>query len=188
MLPPMLVRRGAATALAAGFLALGTHAEMELSADGNRLFLLADARVWRSSDRGRTWELSLERSPRPSSGISAIRAHPRDPAQVFAVNLQLHLSFPHPPADTEGAGMPIGLREDTGAFWFFDGGNLELLIKVLDACSFTGRYWIFAGGLTDVEVVITVTDTASGSSKRYRNPAGTPFQPIQDTQAFDTCS
>ena len=36
------------------------------------------------------------------------------------------------------------------------------MIKVLDACSFANRFWVFAGGLTDVETVLTVTDTRTG--------------------------
>jgi hypothetical protein len=43
---------------------------------------------------------------------------------------------------------------------------------------------VFAGGLTNVDTTITVTDTQTGAVKTYRNPANTAFQPIQDTAAF----
>ena len=46
---------------------------------------------------------------------------------------------------------------------------------------------MFVGGLTNVAVTITVTDTASHTQEIYQNPAGTPFAPIQDTAAFATC-
>ena len=46
------------------------------------------------------------------------------------------------------------------------------------------NHWFFAAGLTNVEVTMTVTDTYSGISKTYTNPAGTPFAPIQDTGTF----
>jgi hypothetical protein len=49
------------------------------------------------------------------------------------------------------------------------------------------RYWVFAGGLTDVRVWMNVTDTLRGAGKSYENPQGTPFQPIQDTNAFSAC-
>lgn len=49
------------------------------------------------------------------------------------------------------------------------------------------RYWVFAGGLTDVQTRITVTDTRTGNIKTYLNLQGTAFQPIQDTGAFATC-
>lgn len=47
--------------------------------------------------------------------------------------------------------------------------------------------WIFAGGLTDVQVTITVTDTRTGLAKTYTNPQGNAFQPIQDTSALPVC-
>jgi hypothetical protein len=85
-----------------------------------------------------------------------------------------------------GAGQGLALTDDTGYFWFFDEGNVEVVIKVLDACTL-GRYWVFAGGMTNVKTTITVTDTATGASRTYLNPPNTEFQPIQDTRAFATC-
>ena len=76
---------------------------------------------------------------------------------------------------------------DTGYFWFFRSTNVEFLIKVLNACQFVNRYWVFAGGLTNVRVDYTVTDTATGAVRTYRNPQNSPFQPLQDTDAFRTC-
>jgi hypothetical protein len=85
-----------------------------------------------------------------------------------------------------GTGTPVQLTRDTAYFWFFDSGNVEMVVKVLNACAF-GNYWVFAGGLTNVDVVMTVTDTRTGRSNRYTNPQGTPFRPLQDTAAFPTC-
>jgi len=50
-----------------------------------------------------------------------------------------------------------------------------------------GSYWIYAGGLTDVETHIDVRDTATGAVWTADNPQLTPFQPIQDVNAFPTC-
>jgi hypothetical protein len=88
---------------------------------------------------------------------------------------------------TSGQGMAKPLTDDTGYFWFFDEDNVEMVIKVLDSCSFADRFWVFAGGLTNVEVNIVVTDVEKGVTKPYHNPQQTPFQPIQDTNAFATC-
>ena len=87
----------------------------------------------------------------------------------------------------EGPGMAVELTPDTGYFWFFNPENVEMVLKVLDGCDFNNRYWVFAGGLTNVEVQITVTDTETGAVRENVNPLGTPFQPIQDTEAFATC-
>ncbi len=86
-----------------------------------------------------------------------------------------------------GAGQAVKLTGDTGYFWFFDASNVEAVVKVLNACSFNQRFWVYAGGLTDVQVDLTVTDTTSGAVRTWRNPQGTAFQPIQDSAAFATC-
>jgi hypothetical protein len=91
------------------------------------------------------------------------------------------------PTGPTGLGQPVALTDDTGYFWFFNPDNVEMVLKLLDGCNVNGRYWVFAGGLTNVEVDITVIDTATGDRMTYANPVGTPFQPIQDTAAFATC-
>jgi DNA-binding beta-propeller fold protein YncE len=90
-------------------------------------------------------------------------------------------------ASGSGAAQAVGITADTGYLWFFDASSVEAVVKVLDACTLDNHYWFFAGGLTDVNVVITVTDTKTGLSKSYTNPAGTPFLPIQDTAALAVC-
>ncbi|HVR30602.1 MAG TPA: proprotein convertase P-domain-containing protein [Thermoanaerobaculia bacterium] len=86
-----------------------------------------------------------------------------------------------------GVGTGVELTTDTGYFWFFNDTNVEAVVKVLNGCGINNRYWVFAGGLTDVETLLRVTDTQNGTVKMYFNPQQTPFQPIQDTSAFATC-
>jgi hypothetical protein len=86
-----------------------------------------------------------------------------------------------------GNGTAIPGTSDTGQFWFFSSQNVEMVVKVLNGCGFNQRYWVFAGGLTNVQVLMTVTDMTNGTVKTYPNPANTAFQPIQDTNAFATC-
>jgi hypothetical protein len=84
--------------------------------------------------------------------------------------------------------LPPGVSApDTGYFWFFGAANVEMVVKVIQGCGVNSHYWVFAGGLTNVKVTTTVLDTKSGLVKTYRNPAGTPFLPLQDTSAFATC-
>ena len=87
----------------------------------------------------------------------------------------------------QGQAQTAKLTEETGYLWFFSSANVEAVVKVLDACAFNQRFWVFAGGLTDVRVTLTITDTRTGTVKTYANPGGTAFQPIQDTSAFATC-
>ena len=99
---------------------------------------------------------------------------------------QVSLTF-RTPDGTEGFGRPAHLTDDSGTFWFFHPDNIELVVKVLDACAAFERYWVFAGGLTDLETRLSVKDTATGEVRIYSNPLGEPFQPLQDTDAFATC-
>jgi virginiamycin B lyase len=92
-----------------------------------------------------------------------------------------------PAQGTSGSGTAVALSADTGYFWFFASSNLELVVKVLNGCGVNSHHWIFAGGLTDVEVVLTATDTTTGEARVYTNAAGTAFLPIQDTSAFSRC-
>jgi len=86
-----------------------------------------------------------------------------------------------------GVGHPVALTSDSGYFWFFDDANIEVVVKVLAACPVNSRYWVFAAGLTNVEVELEVTDTLTGATRTYFNPLNTAYQPIQDTNAFATC-
>ncbi len=90
-------------------------------------------------------------------------------------------------AQAGGTAQAVSLTSDTGYLWFFDAANVEAVVKVIDGCALGGQFWVFAGGLTNVEVNLKVTDTATGAARFYINPQDTPFQPIQDTRAFGTC-
>ncbi len=89
---------------------------------------------------------------------------------------------------TSGSGHPVALTSDSGYFWFFDPSNVELAVKALNGCGVNGHYWVFAGGLTNVEVTLTATDTATGETRTYANVQGSAFRPIVDTVAFGSCS
>jgi hypothetical protein len=78
----------------------------------------------------------------------------------------------------------VRLTGDTGYFWFFSASNVEMVVKALNGCGFNSRFWVFAGGLTNVEVVTTVTDTQTGAVQTYRNNLNDAFKPLQDTAAF----
>jgi hypothetical protein len=94
---------------------------------------------------------------------------------------------PDTPSELTEAARAVRLTGDSGLLWFFQDTNIEAIVKVLDACGVNDRYWVFAGGLTNVETIITVCDTAAGIRKDFTNPQGAAFQPIQDTDAFATC-
>jgi hypothetical protein len=85
-----------------------------------------------------------------------------------------------------GRFVPLG-SEDSGVLWFFSPSNFEVMIKVLDACSFNNRYWVFYSAVTSVEFTITVYDTFTQTTKTYSNPLGVSAPAVTDTSAFQTC-
>ena len=104
--------------------------------------------------------------------------------QRFAVSAAFQLT-PSGPSTEAGA---VTLTDQTGYFWFFDPSNVEIIVKILNACGPPfDSYWFFASGLTNVGVTISVKDLATDTVQTYSNDIGTPFAPIQDTAAFHTC-
>jgi len=86
-----------------------------------------------------------------------------------------------------GQAHAVNLGSESGYFWFFDPANVELIAKSLNACGLGKGNWFFAAGMTTVGVHVQVTDTFTGETKAYDSAAGSPFFPIQDTNAFAFC-
>ena len=163
-------------------------------------FLPADPGHRRVRDlrrRRREWSAAVRRLPVPRRFLRASPSRPwSEPRRCVSDATTLCLSDSRYQVRAQwvasngasGVGQVINLTADTGAFWFFSPSNVEAVVKVLNGCGFNSRYWIFAAGLTDVNVILTVTDTQTGTIQTYTNPQGVPFEPIQDTNAFATCS
>jgi hypothetical protein len=99
-------------------------------------------------------------------------------------------TWKNPYGPGEGVGGTIQLGDDSGAFWFFDPGNVEVTIKILDGKAVNGHFWVFLASMTNVEFEITVTKCPTNPLigapcivKTYRNP---PFtnKNFLDTKAF----
>ncbi len=90
----------------------------------------------------------------------------------------------------DGVGVAAPLTSESGTFWFFSPESVELILKVVDACAHLdfGNFWVFASGLTDVEVHLEVVDTWTGATWQRDTALGQPFPPALDTAAFDTCA
>ncbi|MCB1037250.1 MAG: hypothetical protein KDD47_25700, partial [Acidobacteria bacterium] len=82
-----------------------------------------------------------------------------------------------------GNGQAVPLTADTGYFWFFNEENVEAILKVLDGRPNNGHFWSFYGALSNVEYNLTVTDSETGLTRRYYNPARN-FASVGDTQSF----
>jgi hypothetical protein len=91
--------------------------------------------------------------------------------------------------DAEGVARTARPRTpDSGLFHFFDPGNWEVLVKVLDGCGYNDRHWVFAASATDVGFELTVRDTSTGAVRQYVKEAGKPAPAVADLGAFpDGC-
>ncbi|HEV2846679.1 MAG TPA: hypothetical protein VG477_17625, partial [Thermoanaerobaculia bacterium] len=85
---------------------------------------------------------------------------------------EVRVSWKIPATGETGIGRALPLTTDTGALWFFDANNLELVVKVLDGTAVNGNFWVYYGALSDVEYSLRVTDTQTGRTKTYNNPPG----------------
>lgn len=160
--------------------------------------------VFRSTDSGRTWasfSVGLANTDVAALAFDSLtgnrlyaatadgvfvldRVHCATPTALCLTSARFRVQVSWRASDGRtGAGTAVPLSEDTGSFWFFNAANLELMIKILDARSINGRFWVFYGALSDVQYTITVTDTESGAVKTYENPQGR-LASIADTSAF----
>jgi len=86
-----------------------------------------------------------------------------------------------------GKGVAVKETGDSGLFWFFRPSNLEMLVKVLNACGVNQRYWVFLAATTNVGYQVAVTDNRTGFFKTYTNTKGQAAEPVLDTGAFPSC-
>jgi hypothetical protein len=90
-------------------------------------------------------------------------------------------------AGSQGIGNVVTTSDISGLLWFFDPGNYEVIVKVLNGCSTaTPGYWVFIAGATDVQYTVTVTDTKTGAVKVYFNQLGSSAVRTE-IGAFATC-
>jgi hypothetical protein len=85
---------------------------------------------------------------------------------------------------SSGRGEPSLITSNAGYFWFSDPSNVEVFVKILNTCASSGTYDVYVNGLTHLGVTVTVTDTRTGISRDFVNPAGSPFSLIFDGSTF----
>ena len=77
----------------------------------------------------------------------------------------------------------IWASEESGLLWFFSRSNAEVLIKVLNGCSYNGHRWVFVAPVTDLAFNLYVTDSEDRRWS-HRNRLGDPATNRVDTSAF----
>jgi hypothetical protein len=177
-------------------------------AAGQRLFVgTAQDGVLSSQDGGATWLTSNDGLMNPSvaalvidagsrvlhagtsgGGVFELMLPPPDSLTLIPAHpFNVQLSAVDQRTGRAAKGLPIAQTAIFGYFSLpditFDPGNPEVFVKILDATSVNGKYWVFYGGLTDLEYTLTVTEQGTGKSKNYNKPAGSSAGGF-DTAAF----
>ncbi len=131
---------------------------------------------------GRLYRESLERSGQASAPLAA--ACKADDGALCLQQGRYEVRARFSAGDVDGAAGSLARTVDSGMFWFFAPENVELVAKVLDGCAVNGHRWVLLGGLTDVGVEVTVSDSLSDATKTYANAEGSLFPSMFDTTAF----
>jgi hypothetical protein len=98
---------------------------------------------------------------------------------------QVEVSFrnQHAPGSLTRSARALPSTDQIGEFWFFDQDNIELVVKLIDGRSINGHFWAYYGGITDLEVWLTITDTQTNTQRIYHQEPG-KFCGEADTMAF----
>jgi sugar lactone lactonase YvrE len=77
----------------------------------------------------------------------------------------------------EGDGVPLAGTSDLFGYFSLpaltgDPNNAEVFLKILDGRTINGKFWVFYGGLTDLEYTITAIDNETGARVTFVHPAG----------------
>lgn len=83
---------------------------------------------------------------------------------------------------TQPAKVNAGATTDqTAYFYWTDPGNTEVIVKLLDFCSVNNTWSVYANGVTDREVQISITDrySSGGTTWTGSNPLGNGFSLIR---------
>ncbi len=76
------------------------------------------------------------------------------------------------------------LLEHSGALWFHNRTNPEIVVKLVDGSAVNGSWWLFHGALTDLEYELRVTDTVTGIARSVHKPQRSLCGSV-DLEAFE---
>ena len=138
----------------------------------NRLFIRMGVEHERSTDHSS-----------PLSPGQHTDCHPTSTPLLFEGDYKVSLCYETADGGAGEAKGGIWASGQAGLLWFFDRGNAEVLIKVLDGCAHNDRRWVFVAPVTDVAFNLHVTDSR-GLLWTHRNRLGVTAAARSDTNAF----
>jgi len=113
-----------------------------------------------------------------------------EPLRLLDGRFSITLEARHPRSGASAGGQVILSGDSFGVFSLpgitGDPQFPEVVVKMIDARSFSGRFWFFQTGLTSADYTLTVTDSVTGAVRTY--VGATPFCGTADTDAFTDTS
>ncbi len=102
---------------------------------------------------------------------------------VFDGGYRVQMCYETPAGDVGEGKAGIWASGESGLLWFFNRGNAEVLVKVLDGCDHNGHRWVFVAPVTDLAFNLYVTDSEGNTWPHY-NRQGDTASTRSDTRAF----
>ncbi len=140
----------------------GNRYELVLAPSGH------DIRVVREGDR-----------PAPPT----MGCRPTTTALQFDGGYKVSMCYRTPDGDGGQARSGVWASGQSGILWFFDRGNAEVLVKVLDGCKHNGHRWAFVAPVTTLEFNLLITGP-DGTRWTHGNRQGQTASTRSDTNAF----
>jgi len=107
---------------------------------------------------------------------------PTTPVLEFDGGYEVSMCYVTPNGE-EGEAKGGAWSSESGILWFFNRGNAEVLVKVLNGCGHNGYRWVFVAPVTTLEFALRVTGPG-GSRWEHTNRPGATAATRSDIKAF----
>ena len=153
--------------------------------DGGRSNLPSPTHVYTTARR---WSVFMSASSFAAGSQSLARVVEVSPEDTLRLNaahsFDVTLAALDQRTGRAGAGKAIPQNDLFGYFAIpaltSNPDNPEVFVKILDGTAVNGEFWVFYGGLTDLEYTLTVRENQTGRIKTFRKEGGSA------TGGFDT--
>ena len=124
------------------------------------------------------------------ASCSSIAACTRSASTACLQNGRFEVSVSYSTASASGLGQVMsfgGQRAENSEsvfYSFFSSTNFEMGLKIINACSFNNKFWVFISGLTDQGWSVHIRDSQTGATRTYSNALGHLSSTTADTSAL----
>lgn len=117
------------------------------------------------------------------SQATAAGCTPTTTALQFDGGYRVSMCYRTPDGQVGQAKSGVWASGQSGILWFFDRGNAEVLVKVLNGCSNNGHRWAFVAPVTTLEFDLWITGP-NGRRWTHSNAQGRTAATKSDIRAF----